>query len=321
MNYLPHVWPWFCIPNIIRFDPLKPKPTTTNDPLWIEIFKRFARVFIYIVLAYAGYVSFVVTNGSITTIVARDLCFTFSLYGGWHYLLYESKYAIKLRTVKYNQEQFVIDTKCLRHDVLYSAIGTIISSLMEVILFNYANRYLTINIYYDLMNWWSYSLFWFVFLLYYRTIWFYITHRMFHPWHKTFAWFFWCLDFRCYDLGLILFNKFHYIHHKSHVTNMGPWTGLSMHPVEHILAYFSCILPYLLFVSLHPLHFYFIKYHTSFTPLIAHDGFDAPCGSTYFHYLHHKYLNCNYGALLFPVDMFFQTYVAEECDVDKLKRN
>ena len=36
-----------------------------------------------------------------------------------------------------------------------------------------------------------------------------------------------------------LYDRVHYIHHKN--VNVGPWSGIAMHPVEHII-YFSGIL-------------------------------------------------------------------------------
>lgn len=37
------------------------------------------------------------------------------------------------------------------------------------------------------------------------------------------------------DFGQFLYSKVHSLHHKSY--NTGPWSGLCMHPVEHICYY------------------------------------------------------------------------------------
>lgn len=47
----------------------------------------------------------------------------------------------------------------------------------------------------------------------------------------------------------------HSLHHKSR--NPGPWSGLAMHPVEHLL-YYTCTLLCLLYKA-HPLHFLYAK--------------------------------------------------------------
>ena len=61
---------------------------------------------------------------------------------------------------------------------------------------------------------------------YWREIHFYWCHRMIHPWTSgpisQAPW---------WDLGALLYTHAHSWHHKS--VNPGPWSGMSMHPVEH----------------------------------------------------------------------------------------
>ena len=47
-----------------------------------------------------------------------------------------------------------------------------------------------------------------------------------------------------------LYEVAHKLHHRN--TNPGPWSGLSMHPIEHVI-YFSTILLFFLIPS-HPIH-------------------------------------------------------------------
>ena len=85
-----------------------------------------------------------------------------------------------------------------------------------------------------------------------------------------------------------------------------------MHPVEHIL-YFSVVLPHM-FIFGHPLHLFFNAQHTALTPAGGHHGFDGPiCDGqvptgSYFHYLHHRYFECNYGEATIPLDKWFGTF-------------
>ena len=53
---------------------------------------------------------------------------------------------------------------------------------------------------------------------------------------------------------------------------VGPWSGLSMHPVEHVI-YFSVVLIHLVVPS-HPLHFIFNLQHTALSPIQGHSGYD-----------------------------------------------
>ncbi|MBL6600572.1 MAG: sterol desaturase family protein, partial [Alphaproteobacteria bacterium] len=88
---------------------------------------------------------------------------------------------------------------------------------------------------------------------------------------------------------------------------------LSMHPVEHVL-YFSGILMHWVVLS-HPLHAIFHVQATGLTPALGHVGFDKfllngkhelTLGQRYFHFLHHKYFECNYGGDgTVPMDKWF----------------
>jgi sterol desaturase/sphingolipid hydroxylase (fatty acid hydroxylase superfamily) len=96
--------------------------------------------------------------------------------------------------------------------------------------------------------------------------------------------------------------------------NPGPFSGLSMRPVEHFL-YFSGVLLHWIVPS-HPLHVLFHIQHRAFAPAQGHNGFDkvrlpngAWLGSEhYIHYLHHKYFEVNYGDGLVPFDRLFGTF-------------
>jgi len=109
-----------------------------------------------------------------------------------------------------------------------------------------------------------------------------------------------------------LYRTVHHLHHKN--VNPGPWSGLSMHPVEHLL-YFSGVLIHWIVPS-NPLHVIFHLQHLAFAPAQGHSGFErvvlnrdaALKTHDYFHYLHHKYFECNYGAELVPLDQWFGTF-------------
>merc|ERR1719229_466667 len=71
---------------------------------------------------------------------------------------------------------------------------------------------------------------WMLFIPYWRDFHFYWIHRMMHKWNWTVF---------GIDGGEMLYKYAHSLHHKSY--NTGPWSGLSMHPIEHLL-YYSCTL-------------------------------------------------------------------------------
>lgn len=106
-----------------------------------------------------------------------------------------------------------------------------------------------------------------------------------------------------------LYDKVHYLHHKN--VNVGPWSGMAMHPVEH-LVYFSCMLIHVIIPS-HPLHMMFNGFQTALGPALSHSGFDeimlgdetALKNEKLMHYLHHRYHNVNFGESNMPLDKWF----------------
>lgn len=126
----------------------------------------------------------------------------------------------------------------------------------------------------------------FMLIPFWRELHFYLIHRLIH-WKP-------------------LYDKIHYLHHYN--INPGPWSGLAMHPVEHLL-YFSVLLIHYIVPS-HPLHFIFNSQHTALTPAPGHSGFEGKLGKylsfgSYFHYLHHRLFECNYGESTIPLDKWF----------------
>lgn len=109
-----------------------------------------------------------------------------------------------------------------------------------------------------------------------------------------------------------LYKRVHALHHRN--VNIGPWSGLSMHPVEHLL-YLSSLLIHCVVPS-HPIHLYFhVIYlapgaamtHTGYEDLLIKDKRKLALG-TFYHQLHHRYYECNYGNQEMPWDRWFGTF-------------
>jgi len=100
----------------------------------------------------------------------------------------------------------------------------------------------------------------------------------------------------------LLYGPFHKLHHLSR--NPGPWSGMSMHPVESIL-YLSKILGGLLFC--HPLHFLFILFNSTLMPIPGHSGHMEALGNEY-HWIHHHMATNNFGSPAVPFDKLFGTH-------------
>jgi sterol desaturase/sphingolipid hydroxylase (fatty acid hydroxylase superfamily) len=127
----------------------------------------------------------------------------------------------------------------------------------------------------------------------FREVHFYLVHRLIH-WPP-------------------LYRTVHKLHHAN--VNPGPWSGLAMHPVEHLL-YFSGVLLHWILPS-NPLHVIFHLQHLAFAPSAGHSGFHkvvltdsmAIPNNHLMHYLHHRYFEVNYGGDgLVPLDKWFGTF-------------
>lgn len=109
-----------------------------------------------------------------------------------------------------------------------------------------------------------------------------------------------------------LYRLAHALHHRN--VNTGPWSGISMHPIEHLL-YMS--LPFVfLVIPGSPFIATFCLVYLMISPSPSHSGFDRFTtidgrnfhGGDYFHNLHHRYFEVNYGMLLLPMDKWFGTF-------------
>jgi len=89
-----------------------------------------------------------------------------------------------------------------------------------------------------------------------------------------------------------------------------------MHPVEATLYYSAGIMPALL--GLHPVLSLGCIADCAFGAWLGHDGFQWPGSGDYFHNLHHRHFDCNYGASHVPMDYWFGTYAAEKADIAKI---
>jgi sterol desaturase/sphingolipid hydroxylase (fatty acid hydroxylase superfamily) len=110
-----------------------------------------------------------------------------------------------------------------------------------------------------------------------------------------------------------MYRQVHSLHHRN--TDVEPFSGLCMHPVEH-LYYYACIAPSLLFVC-SPFAFLWNGVHLLLSPGASHSGFEDHFQSDAFHYLHHRYFECNYaGTDAAFMDVLFGTFRGTLADTD-----
>jgi hypothetical protein len=81
---------------------------------------------------------------------------------------------------------------------------------------------------------------------------------------------------------------------------------------EH-LYYFACYGPYLWLArasapGAHPFLLFWIGFHTLISPAASHSGYEDHWSADLYHYLHHRYFECNYGTPGIPFDLWFGTF-------------
>lgn len=109
-----------------------------------------------------------------------------------------------------------------------------------------------------------------------------------------------------------LYRIAHALHHRN--TNVGPWSGLSMHPIEHLLFFSSVLIHWI--VAAHPIHILFHLQHQALTAVTSHTGFEnllvkdkkQLALGTFHHQMHHRYFEVNYGNLEVPWDKWFGSF-------------
>ena len=228
--------------------------------------------------------------GWIALMLLRNMILLWIVSGSLHLVLYTLKLHGSRR--KYhpqwqatNSRRFLFGNQVLDNMFRSCTSGCLVWTAYEVLyIWGAAN------------HWWPYLSpaehpVWFVALFLLTPLWrethFYCIHKLIH-WRP-------------------LMLAVHRVHHMN--PNPGPWAGLAMHPVEHLL-YFSVVAIHFVVPS-HPLHFFFNSQLTALTPAMGHHGFEGPLFNgklvtgSYFHYLHHRFVSCNFGEATVPLDRWF----------------
>ncbi|MDP9138515.1 MAG: sterol desaturase family protein [Pseudomonadota bacterium] len=233
--------------------------------------------------------------GWIGFVLARNAALTVLLVGFFHWRLYVRKAQGKL--FKYNAKWLDTDNPVFlfRNQTVDNIIWTFASGVPIWTAYEVLTLWAFANGYIFLVSWETHPVYCVALLVLIpliREVHFYLVHRLIH-WPA-------------------LYRTVHNLHHNN--VNPGPWSGLAMHPGEHLL-YFSGVLVHWILPS-HPIHALFHLLHAGLSPAQGHTGFekvvvgkdrsfDTEC---YAHYLHHKYFECNYADGAIPLDRWFGTF-------------
>ena len=231
----------------------------------------------------------------IAALYIRNLLLMVAVAGGLHLYFYSRKTqgdALRYDKRDLSDQKKIFSFKNQLADNMFwtLASGVTIWTLYEVLMFwSMGNGYAPVL-------YWSDNPIWFILLFLLTPIWisfhFYWVHRWLH-WPP-------------------LYRLAHALHHRN--TNVGPWSGLSMHPVEHVIFFSSILIHFILPSS--PVHILFHMQHQSLTAATSHTGYEAMlikdkkhlALGTFHHQMHHRYFDCNYGNLEMPWDKWFGSF-------------
>ncbi len=234
----------------------------------------------------------------VALLYVRNFIFITVLFGGMHYFLYMRKsqgdrLRFTTRPFPTNSKRFKFNNQ-VRDNMFHTLVFAVpvVTAYESITYWLFANNHIG---FIDLTNpvaFWT----WFVLLALLapvvHAVHFYFGHRLLHV--------------------KFLYRRYHALHHAN--IQVGPWSGLSMHPVEHVIYFSTVVVQWL--IALHPVNALYQLQLAAFMPAPGHSGYekmnvcngvDLAAGS-YFHYQHHKYFECNYGGSLMPLDKWFGTF-------------
>lgn len=297
---------WHHLPQI----PLQVSPVFQWPPNPLKIMKWFweswfliTEKLIILALAFASYYWFSPSIDAarsldvewISLIYIRNFFLALVIGGLLHLWFYT--FSAQGKNLKYDPRPLMVKGKQFSlggqiKDNMFWTLGSgvlIWSAFEMVLLWALANGYVQ-NIEFSDTPIWFVALFFLIPL--WESFYFYIIHRLLHfP---------------------LLYRYIHSIHHRN--INVGPWSGMSMHPAEQFVFLGSVFVH--LIVGAHPLHiifhlqYYFltaITTHTGFQGLLIGDKNRLALG-TFHHQMHHRYFECNYGSLEIPWDKWFGSF-------------
>ena len=250
--------------------------------------------------------------GWIFEIWLRNLVLMTLVAGGLHIWFY--RWRMQGDRLKYDPRDLMVKGKQftlggqIRDNMFWTlASGVTVWTLYEVLMF-----WAMGNGWAPVLHWADHPI-WFVALFALIPVWesfyFYWIHRLLH-WPP-------------------LYKRYHSLHHRN--INVGPWSGMSMHPVEHVIYLGSVLVHWVVPAS--PVHILYHLQYYCLTAATTHAGFEGLMVKdenrlrlgTFHHQMHHRYFECNYGGLEVPWDKFFGSFhdgtpVANEQMKERRKR-
>lgn len=225
----------------------------------------------------------------------RNLCLMTAVAGGLHLYLYT--FRRQADELKFDPRHFETDHRrfTFNNQVFDNIFWTLASGVTFwtvwecVMMWGYANGHIPMLV-------WNDNPVWFVLLFpllaMFHDMHFYFVHRALH-WPP-------------------MYRMAHAVHHRN--SNTGPWSGISMHPLEHAV-YFTSLLIHVVLPT-HPVHLLFHLYWLALAPAVSHSGYagilvggkNRFVTGSFYHQLHHRFYDCNYATAGVPIDVLTDSF-------------
>lgn len=273
-------------------------PSLKDNPKWIELLSGFFIIYspnlVWLIMALAVYFCFPYNyeiakdwDYAFGTWIAKravlNFILVFSYDGFWHVALYGLGWGKR----PFNPTRQYRAGKVI-HNAYYSALGVIQWTLWEALfVYSYATGRLPYLPDEEAFGTpWGLAQFtaWFAIVPLFREVQFYFAHRLIHI--------------------RALYRYIHSLHHRN--TDVEPFSGICMHPIEHFF-YYTSVAPALYFYAT-PFGFLWNGIHLIISPGASHSGYEDHWQSDQYHYIHHRYFECNYGTPTFLLDKVFGTF-------------
>ena len=268
----------------------------------MKSWKPYGTRFLFLAIACVLYLWFspdlevakTLSVGWVSEILIRNIALITIVAGGLHVVLWAKKlqgdeYKYFLRPMATNVRAFFFRDQVL-DNILWSLVAVTFMTFWECLMwYAYANGIAP-------MITFEAAPIWFLVLIVLIPIeagfHFYFFHRLLHV-GKLYTW-------------------VHSWHHKNIQT--GPWSGLAMHPAESF--FLRADILWFFLIPAHPIHVLFLIMHSTIGAPTSHTGFErVKVGKSkglevgdFFHQLHHRFFDCNYGTDETPWDEWFGTF-------------
>ena len=218
---------------------------------------------------------------------AMNYCVAFVYYGFFHYGLYVARWGKR----KFVEGSYPSAGNML-HNLYYWSLGIVQWTFWEYVMCkiwatDQGAGYVSNNEILNSKSLFAWNVFWFLAIPVWRDLHFYIAHRFIHI--------------------RAIYKYVHSLHHRNN--DPEPFSGMTMHTVEHLYYFSNAFTPSLFVSGLSPMVFLWNFIHLTIAPGAGHSGFEDNFQADQYHFVHHAKFECNYGSPFSAfIDQYFGTF-------------